>query len=115
MDDPTVPEKAEHPLAPLARIKQRVKAAMGERGLSVHALAVVPSTNEDGPHQAQIVLMLDEDKPNVVLVKDGDDADFQAIVEGNAKAANEERARAAREDLEALREQLKDPNKGFLD
>lgn len=113
-DDPTEPK--EHPLAPLTRIRQRISEQAGERGLKLHGLAVVPAKDPDGPHQAQVVLVLDDDKPDVVIVRGGTgDREFDELMEGSAKAADEERAKAAREDLEHLREQLKDPNKGFLD
>lgn len=107
-------DKPDHPMAPLTRLGQRVKEAGDKRGLRLHGFAGAPnSTDPQGPHKAQIVFVT-SDSGLTPKVDPQAEADFQSIVDSDARTSSERSAERSREDLEKLRDELRhDPSKGI--
>lgn len=108
-DHPDAP-KAENPVAPFFRLRQRTKDSAEAVGYVLRQWVIMPGMDAGGPHQVHAVFQLAEEKPTSI----DDDAEFKAMLEGQAKAEREARAAEQRAGLTELRDQLKDPGKGIL-
>lgn len=102
--------KAEDPVAPFFRLRGRVTDEARKVGYELRQFVIVPGMEPKGPHHAQAIFQLAEEKPPSI----DDDAEFKALIEGQEKAEREARASEQREGLKDLRDQLKDPKKGIL-
>lgn len=102
--------KAEDPLAPLFRLRGRVKDEGGKVGYELRQFVIAPGMEEKGPHHVHAIFQMAEEKPPSI----DDDPEFKALIEGQEKAERERRATEEREGLTQLRDQLKDPKKGIL-
>lgn len=102
---------ADSPLAPLSILMKRAAEAAQAEGLNVQAFLVTPNWDPDGPHNVQIVFRpipdWNKDEPKV------EDPEFEAFIEAQRKHEAEEKANQAREQLQGLADDLKDPNKGL--
>lgn len=105
--------KTEDPIAPLFRLRGRVKDETPKVGYVLQQFAVMPGMDEEGPHFVHCVFVADEDDENKPKGID-DDPEFKALIEGQEKAERERRAEEQRKGLTDLRDQLKDPKKGIL-
>lgn len=100
-----------NPLAPIAKLRDRVAAAMKAKGLILQQFIVIPGADPAGPHRAQVVLTIDEDfKPDEPPVND---PEFERVMKEAEMAEKEQAAAAARDGLTDLRDSLKDPRGGI--
>lgn len=93
------------PLEPLRRLEVALRKEMQALGFEVVEFLVAP----DGHVTAMFAPMPSPPAPQ------GDDPEFEAIIEAERKRELETRAEREREELIELREHLRDPRKGFLD
>lgn len=101
----------DNPIAPLTHLMKRVIEVGKPLGFNVKTFAVLPNEDPDGPHHVQLLAHLTEELPESTKIVD---EEFDAIIAGDAKAAQHEKAEQARKELEELKEQLRDPKDGIL-
>ena len=101
-------------LGPLGKIKKRLHADthVPEIGVDMPQFLVSPADEADGTHHIRAIFTIcegtGEAQQTVEIPKELEEQLRNAPV-----ASSEERADAARKDLEKLREELKDPKKGI--
>lgn len=102
-----------NPLAPLAKLRDRVAAAARAKGLVLQQFVVVPGNDPEGPHRAQVVLLLDEDWKPEAEPETTADPDFDRVMREAEEAEREAAARKVQEGLESLRSDLQKPGGGI--
>lgn len=106
-----------NPLAPIAKLRDRVAAAVKARGLILTQFVVIPGGSPEGPHRVQVVLMVDEDFKPDAAVPTVDDPEFERVMREAEEAEREAEAQALKEKLTDLRENLQsdlqDPRGGI--
>ncbi len=97
-----------NPLAPLSILVKRLHQEMKAKGLKVEQFIVNPNPDETVPTHAQVIITIAEDTPRVEI-----DKDLEKMLETSRQADESAKAKDARKDLESLRDDLKNPNKGI--
>lgn len=100
----------ESPISSLSRLMHRLNDVAKENGLRLVGFSVIPNYIDDGPHTAQAVLHLD---PDFGKKEKEADPDFDALAAAFRKQEQDERAAAARADLQNLSDSLADPKDGL--
>lgn len=100
------------PLPALSTLMVRAMEILGKHGLAAQHFSVMPNIDPDGPHHAHVIHVIDPDWS--AEAAEDEDPEFQAIIDGAAKAEQEQQAEKARESLSDLRDKLRDPGQGFL-
>jgi hypothetical protein len=101
-------------MGPLGKLKKRLGADthVPEVGVDMPQFLVSPNDDADGPHHVRAIFVIcegaGEGQQPVEIPKELEEQLRNAPV-----ASSEERADAARKDLQKLREELKDPRKGI--
>lgn len=97
------------PIAPLTQIGKQLQAKANEVGLRMVTFSVVPDPRGD-THRVHATFIANDEQPPPT-----EDPEFEALIEAQRRHELEEKAKKSREELEALRENLDNPHKGFLD
>ena len=98
----------DNPMPALTTLMKRLSEQMKEIGLHLHHFSIVPSTDPNGPHNAQAVVTL-----GTPPAEQTSDPEFDAMIEGQRKAEQDAKVEEARKELEQLNESLTDPSKGI--
>lgn len=97
-----------NPMPALSQVQRVAKEALAEQGLDTESFLVIPSETDNGVSYVHIVV-----QPSDTDDDDGQ-AEFDQLVASIPDELQEEKAQAARKNLEDMRKNLRDRNKGIL-
>lgn len=101
----------DNPLAPLSVVMKRLAEEAQKDGLQLVGFAVTPNYDPDGPHTCQGVFRpipdWNKDEPQV------EDPEFEDFIKAQERFEAEQKADEARQQLQSLRDDLKDPSSGL--
>jgi hypothetical protein len=101
----------DNPVAPFSRLMARLAKECQEEGLHLFGFTVVPNYNPDGPHTAQGLFDLVPDWGKAE--EKVEDPEFDAFVKAQEQHEAQERVEQAREGLQGLADDLKNPRGGL--
>lgn len=101
----------DNPIAPFSRLMGRLAKDCQDEGLKMLGFTVVPNFNPDGPHTAQALFLPIPDWGKTE--EKVEDPEFDAFVKAQEEHERQERVDRAREGLQGLADDLKNPSGGL--